>query len=150
VAGALLLLSCGCGGGPSTGFTLSNASVQPNFICPAGATTPYALQATVASHNSTTGTVTVKSASAAMTVAAVSGGWLQKVGYRYDAGNLRFSPDHVAAGAGTTLTVTIPSACTDRKTGGQLSYADYSVTLTFVTSAGTFKIESRNRHRIVA
>jgi hypothetical protein len=56
----------------------------------------------------------------------------------------------VAAGAGTTLTVTIPSACTARKTGGQLSYADYSVTLTFVTSAGTFKIESRNRHRIVA
>jgi hypothetical protein len=148
--GALILLGCGCGGGPSTGFTLSNAVVQPNFVCPAGATTSYGLSATVASHNSTSGAVTVKSASAAMTVAAVSGGWLQKVGYRYDAGNLRFSPDHVAAGAGATLTVTIPSACTDRKTGGQLSYADYSVALTFVTSAGTFKIESRNRHRIIA
>jgi hypothetical protein len=146
-----VLLCCACGGGPSTGFTLSNASVQPNFICPtATTTTKYGLQATVASHNSTSSAVTIKSVSAAMTVAAVNGGWLQKVGYRYDASNLQFSPDHVAAGAGATLTATIPSACTNHKTGGQLSYAEYSVALTFVTSAGTFKIDSRNRHRIIA
>jgi plastocyanin len=149
-AGALVLLCCGCGGGPSSGFTLSNANVQPNFVCPAAATTPYGLQATVSGRNSTSSAVTIKSASAALTVAAVNGGWLQKVGYRYDAGNLQFSPDHVAAGAGTTLTVTIPSSCTNHKTGGQLSYAEYSVALTFVTSAGTFRIESRNRHRIIA
>jgi hypothetical protein len=144
------MLCWGCGGGPSAGFTLSNAIVQPNFICPAGATTPYGFQATVAGHNSTSGPVTIRSVSAAMTVAAVNGGWLQKVGYRYDASNLQFSPDHVAAGAGASLTVTIPSACTNQKTGGQLSYAEYSVALTFVTSAGTFKIVSRNRHRIIA
>lgn len=149
--GALALLCCGCGGGPSSGFTLSNASVQANFVCPAAATTTqYGLQATVASHNSTSSAVTIKSASAVMTVAAVNGGWLQDVGYRYNADNLQFSPDHVAAGAGATLTLTIPSACTNRKTGGQLSYAEYTVALTFVTSAGTFKIESRNRHRIIA
>jgi hypothetical protein len=148
--GALVLLCCGCGGGSSTSFTLSNASVQPNFVCPAAATTPYGLQATVVGHNSTSSAVTIKSASAAMTVTAVNGGWLQKVGYRYDASSLQFSPNHLAAGSGATLTVTIPSSCTNHKTGGQLSYAEYLVALTFVTSAGTFKIESRNRHRIIA
>jgi hypothetical protein len=148
--GALVLLCCGCGGGTSSGFTLSNASVQANFVCPAATTTQYGLQVTVASHNSTSSAVTIKSASAVMTVAAVNGGWLQDVGYRYNAVNLQFSPDHVAAGAGATLTLTIPSACTNRKTGGQLSYAEYTVALTFVTSAGTFEIKSRNRHRIIA
>ncbi|HEY8634446.1 MAG TPA: hypothetical protein VIO34_05745 [Candidatus Dormibacteraeota bacterium] len=151
VGGAVMVLLCSCGGGPSTGFTLSNASVQPNFVCPtAVASTAYGLQATVAGHNSTSSAVTIKSVSAVMTVVAVNGGWLQKVGDRYDASNLQFSPDRVAAGAGATLTVTIPSACTNHKTGGQLSYAEYSVAFTVVTSAGTFKIESRNRHRIIA
>jgi hypothetical protein len=149
--GAAVLLLCGCGGGPSTGFTLSNASVQPNFICPAAAaSTVYGLQATVAGRNSTSSAVTIRSVSAVMTVVAVNGGWLQEVGYRYETSNVQFSPDRVAAGAGATLTLTIPSACTNHKTGGTLSYAEYAVALTVVTSAGTFKIESRNRHRIVA
>lgn len=149
--GVLVSLFCGCGGGLSTGFTLSNASVQANFVCPAAATTTaYGLQATVASHNSTSSAVTIKSVSAAMTVVAVNGGWLQNVGYRYVATNAQFAPDRVAAGTGATVALTIPSACTNHKTGGQLSYAEYSVALTVVTSTGTFKIDSRNRHRIIA
>jgi hypothetical protein len=149
--GLIAIALCGCGFGSSSDFALNTASVQPNFVCPTSATTtPYSLQATIASHNATSTAVTIKSASAVMTVVAVNGGWLQKVGYQYDAGNVAFSPDRVAAGSTATLVLNIPSACTNHKTGGLLSYAEYSVALTVVTSAGTFKIESRNRHRIIA
>jgi hypothetical protein len=49
------------------------------------------------------------------------------------------------------LNVTVPSACTNQSAnGGPVSYADYSVVVTLATSAGTFKIGSRNKHRIIA
>jgi hypothetical protein len=47
--------------------------------------------------------------------------------------------------------VTVPSACTNpSKSGGPLNYGDYSLALTVTTSAGTFKLEGRNKHRILA
>jgi hypothetical protein len=145
------MLLCSCGFGSSAGFALNNATVQPNFVCPFSAgSTAYGVQAIIGSHNSTSSDVSIKSVSAVMTLAAVNGGWLQKVGYRYDAGNVVFSPDRVAAGSNATLIATIPSTCTNHKTGGVLSYAEYSVALTVATSTGTFKIESKNRHRIIA
>ena len=86
-----------------------------------------------------------------MTLSAVHGGWLQEVGYRYEAQNLVFTPDRLGAGSSSTLKVTVPSACTNQSpNGGPVSYADYSVTLTVTTSAGVFKIESKNKHRIIA
>ena len=148
---AILLSVNGCGG-TDAAFTLTNATVDASHACSSGASnSPYDLHATIDSHNGTSSSISIKTVSAVMTLAAVHGGWLQQVGYRYDAGSVVFAPDQVGAGSSATLKVTVTSACTNHsKTGGPLSYGDYSVALTVGTSAGTFKIESRNRHRLIA
>ena len=146
----VVVLLSSCGFGSTAEFTLSNANVQPNYVCPSSTSnTPYELQARITAYNGTSNSISIKSVSAVMTLAAVHGGWLQQVGYKYDAGTAVFAPDHVGAGSTATLEVTIHSACRS-KTSGTLSYADYSVELTAATSAGTFKITSRNPHRIIA
>ena len=148
---AILLSVNGCGGSDAA-FTLRNATVDASHACSSGASnSPYDLHATIDSHNGKSSSVSIKTVSAIMTLAAVHGGWLQQVGYRYDAGSVLFAPDRVGAGSSATLKVTVPSACTNHsKSGGPLSYGDYSVALTVATSAGTFKIESGNRHRLIA
>jgi hypothetical protein len=148
---AVALLLGGCGFGPSTDFTLSNAAVDSAHACASAASyVAYDVHATVDGHNSKSSAVSISSMSAVMTLAAVHGGWLQPVGYRYVAGNVTFTPDRVGAGSSATLQVTIPSACTNlSKSAGPVSYGDYSVALTVNTSAGTFKIETKNRHRII-
>jgi hypothetical protein len=149
-AGTAAILLAGCGFGSNSEFKLSNASVQPNYVCPSTtADSKYDVRASINTHNGTSGTVLIKSVSVVMTVAAIHGGWLQPVGYRYDAGSVSFTPDRVGAGSNATLGVTIPSACRSKATG-TLSYADYSVALTVVTSSGTFTVNSGNRHRIIA
>jgi hypothetical protein len=146
---AVIMLS-GCGFGSGAEFRLTNANVQPNYVCPSTTSdAPYELHATVVARNGTSTSISIKSVSAVMTLAAVHGAWLQKVGYKYDAATVVFVPDRVAAGSSATLDVTIPSSCRS-KTSGALSYADYSVELAVVTSTGTFKTTSRNRHRIIA
>ncbi len=149
---AILLLVNGCGGGSSAAFTLGNATVDANHACPAGSSNaPYSVHANIDSHNGRSSAVSITSVSAVMTLAAVHGGWLQPLGYTYDAGTVAFAPDRVDAGASVPLEVTVPSSCTNHAAaGGPVSYGDYRVALTVTTSAGTFKIESRNRHRIIA
>lgn len=144
---ALVVAACG-----SSGFTVGGLTVDGAFTCaPGSANAPYSIHATVPVDNSTSGKVQVKSVAAVLVVAAVHGQWLQKVGTKYDAGDVQFSPASVGAGAKSTLTATIPSACTNAQhTGTHDDYADYSVQLTIVTSAGTFHVTSQNRHRITA
>jgi len=138
-------------GSPST-FTLSSASVDATYACPLGATdAPYDLKAVIDVRNGTSSAVTIKSVSAAMTLVAVKGTWLEKVGERYQASNIGFSPQAVAAGTSASLNVILPSACTNGKAAvPQASYADYSIAFTVATSAGTHTIVSQNKHRIVA
>jgi hypothetical protein len=85
-----------------------------------------------------------------MTLAAVQGAWLEKVGDRYKA-NAKFSPTTVPAGRDATVNVTIPSACTSARYGtGTSSSADYAVTIHIVTSAGKYDVTAGNQHEIVA
>ena len=147
-----LLVACGCAiGAPST-FTLNSASVDGSYSCPLGAANaPYNLRATIEVRNGTSSTVTIKSVSAVMTLAAVKGGWLEPLGDKYQAGAVTFSPTTVGAGSAASLKVTIPSACTNGSTpraGG--SYGEYSVALVVTASSGSYTISSKNRHRIVA
>jgi len=94
--------------------------------------------------------VTISSVDATMTLAAVKGNWLQKVGDKYDAGNVTFTPDTVGAGANATLAVTIPSACTGRSVNTPVASGEYSVTFTVITSAGTFKVDGKDKHQLLA
>ena len=138
----------GCGSGS---FTLTGASVDPTYTCPVGAdNAPYDLHASVDVHNGTSSTVTIKSIAAELTLEAITGLWLEKVGDKYEAGSLSFAPASVASGSNATLRVTIPSACTNSKATNSASAGDYRVTIHLVTSAGTYSISSKNRHLLVA
>jgi hypothetical protein len=136
----------------SPAFVLTSAKVDPTYFCPGGANNaPYDLHAKVQVHNGTTRTVTVNSISAQMVLASVKGGWLEKVGDRYDAEGARFTPASIAAGASSSLDVTIPSACTSGVYGsGVSSSGDYRVTIQLNTSAGKYSITSANQHEIIA
>jgi len=147
-AGILVLAACQVGS-PST-FAVNSASVDPSYACPVGASNVhYDVHGTIEVHNGTSKTVTISSVDATLTLAAVKGGWLQKVGDKYDAGNVTFAPADVGAGSSATLAVTIPSACTGRTASSQVASGDYVVGFTMNTSAGTFKVESKDRHRIL-
>jgi len=145
---ACLLVACS---GNSSTFALTKASVDQSFTCPAGANNaPYDLHATVDAHNGTSGTVTINSATADLTLEAVKGSWLEKVGDRYQASNVTVAPATVTAGANASLQVTIPSACTNGKATSGASYGDYRVTVHISTSAGNFSISTTALHRLVA
>jgi len=145
--GLVILAACG-----STGFALTGATVDGTYTCAVGsANTRYDLHAKISADNSSSKTVDVRSIDAVMVVSAVHGQWQQAVGTRYDAGEVHFSPRSVGASSKATLTATIPSACTNgQHQGTSDDYADYSIQLTVVTSAGTFHLTSQNKHRIVA
>lgn len=153
IAPVLLLIGiAACSiGAPST-FTLNSASVDDSFVCPTSANDlSYTIHATLGVHNGTSGNVTIRSVAVVMTLASVKGGWLEHVGDKYDAGGVTVSPDSVGAGSDASLSVKIPSACTNGKLpNAGSSYGDYSVAFTVVTSTGTSTILSQNRHRIVA
>ena len=131
---------------------MSGASVDATYFCPGGASNArYDLHAKVDVHNGTSSEVTIQSISAEMTLVAVQGAWLEKVGDRYDAGDGTYSPKTVRAGSSGSIAVTVSSACTsDRYESGGSSRGDYSVTVHLVTSAGTYSITARNHHEIVA
>lgn len=147
---AMMALACCCGG--SSDFSLSNAKTELDHACASAVTNqPYDLHVTVEMHNGRSSAVSITSVSAVMTLTAIHGGWLQEVGYQYEAQNLVYAPDRVAAGSSSTLKITVPSSCTNQSPdGGPVSWADYSVTVTVITSAGTFKIATQNKHRIIA
>jgi len=146
----LMVVASSCSlGGPST-VSLNSASVDPSYTCPAGAdNTPYEVHATIDLRNGTTSSVTITSVAASMTVAAVKGSWLERVGDKFEASGVTFAPATVGPGKSTSLKVTIPSTCTNGP-APTASYGEYSVGLVVAASSGTYTIASQNRHRILA
>jgi hypothetical protein len=146
---AAFVFAAACGG--SSTFSFGETSVDASYSCPPNSrSAAYDVHATVSAHNGTSKAVTITSVGAVMTVSAVQGVWLQKVGDRYDAGNVTFTPSSVPAGSTTTLQVTIPSACSSGKAPTGANYGEYEVSFKVITSAGTYEIKSGNRHRILA
>src|SRR5256885_8291493 len=122
-------LATSCSSGPTT-FAVTGSSVDPTHWCPGGAKdAPYDMHATIRVHNGTSGVVTIKSITAEMTLASVTGSWLEKVGDHYDAGSGKFDPSSVTAGSSATVRVTIPSSCTSGSYGSRPTRpATYKVT----------------------
>ncbi|HAC44835.1 MAG TPA: hypothetical protein DCF65_02085 [Chloroflexi bacterium] len=149
-AAACVLLLAGCSIGSSSTFSLNNATVDQGYTCPVGAKAlQYELHGTIDAHNGTSNTVTISAVTATMTLAAVKGGWLQKVGDKFDAGNVNYAPTSIGPGSSATIDVAIPSACTGRAAGSPAAWGDYAVTFAITSSAGRFKLDSQNKHRIV-
>src|SRR5712692_4881358 len=85
-------MAASCGFGPST-FALSNASVDPTYECPNGASnSEYDVHATVHVDNGTSNTVSIQSVAAVMTLVATKGTWLEPLGDTYTASNVTFTP----------------------------------------------------------
>lgn len=152
---ALLCAAClaaACSGGQQTAFALTNASVDPTYWCPGGANNAaYDLHATIDARNGTSKSVTIDSATAQMKLVSVKGNWLEKVGDRYDADGVTYSPTSVGAGSSAMVKVTIPSACTSGPYGGGTSSSgEYEVTVHLTTTAGAFSITAKNQHQILA
>lgn len=133
-------------------FSLTGATVDSTYWCPGGAKdAAYALHARMEAHNGTTKAVSIQSATADMVLTGVSGGWLEKVGDRYDAGEVTVTPATVPAGSTVKLDVAIPSACTSGRYGASNSSSGrYRVTVRLVTSAGAFTVTASNQHEILA
>ena len=144
-------LGAACSGGQPATFSLTRASVDPDYSCPGGANNvSYDLHATIDVHNGTNKAVSIQSMTADLKLVAVKGNWLEKVGDRYDAGSVTYSPSTVAAGSSAALKVTIPSACTSDKYRTSISsYGSYEVTMHVTTSAGVFSITAQNQHEIL-
>lgn len=148
-AAASFLLLAGCSFGSTPQFAVSSASVDQGYTCPVGAKDlQYDFHGTINARNGTAQKVNITAVTAVMTLAAVNGGWLQKVGDKFDAGNVTYAPTSVDAGSSATVSVTIPSACTGRAAKSPPAWGDYLVTFTVKTSAGSFTVDSQNRHRI--
>ncbi len=151
VAALALTLGAACSNGQPSTFNLTAADTDSSYWCPGGANNaPYDVHATVDVHNGTSSPVTIKSMTAQMTLEAINGAWLEKVGSTYDAENISFAPGSVGARSNATLKVTIPSACTSAKYGASTSsYGDYRVTLHVTTSTGSYSVTASNLHRIL-
>lgn len=146
---ALILAGCSVGS-PTPSFSVSNASVDQSYTCPVGAkNASYDLHGSIAASNGSSKPVTISNVAATMTLAAANGGWMQKVGDKYDASSVIFTPDSVGAASNAAVSVTIPSACTGRAAKSSAASADYTVSFTLTTSAGTFTVDSKNKHRII-
>ena len=145
-----LWVAVACSSTPTT-FTLTGASVDPTYWCPGGAKdTAYDLHAMVQAHNGTAKTVTIGSVTAEMKLTAVKGNWLERVGDRYEAENVKFEPTTIGAGASTTLKLIIPSACTSGAYGSTVSSSgQYQVTMHISTSSGAYSISATNPHEIL-
>lgn len=133
-------------------FALTSASVDPTYSCPGGAKdAAYDLHGTIQAHNGTSKVVTISSVTAEMKLTAVKGNWLEKVGDRYQADNVKFEPASIGAGATATLKVTIPSACTSGVYGSSPSSSGtYQVTMHVTTTSGAYSISAANVHEILA
>jgi len=149
---ALFAIVTGCSVGAPSTFTLNSASVDESFVCPTSANDlSYTIHATIDVRNGTSSSVSIRSVAVVMTLAAVKGGWLERVGDKYDATGVTVSPVSVSAGTSISLNLSIPSTCTNGKLPSSgSSHGDYSVAFTVVTSSGIHRISSQNRHRIVA
>lgn len=147
---ALLVSACSSSAPP--GFSLASATVDASYSCPKGSSnSPYDLHGTVQLRNPTPQSVTVEAVRADLTLEAVNGGWLEKIGDMYQVDSSAFGPGMVGAGANVSMRVTIPSACTNGKNpAGADTYGDYRVRLHVVTTAGTYSIAADHFHRITA
>jgi hypothetical protein len=148
----VIVVASGCSVGAPSTVSLNSASVDSTYTCPTGAdNAPYKFHGTIDLRNGTSSGVTIKSVAAAMTLESIKGSWLERIGDKYEASGVTFTPATVNAGSSSSLKVTIPSACTNGKTPSvAANYGDYSVALIVTASSGTYTIASTNRHRIVA
>jgi len=129
-------------------FSLSNAHVDAEYKCPFPSNeAPYQVHGSIDADNSTTGAVTIKSMSEQDELVATAGEWNGPKTAKAGGPITNFSPKSMASGATSTIKFSIGFTCTN--SGPTVTtYGDFTFKFTVVTSAGTYKIDAGNRHRL--
>jgi len=129
-------------------FSLSNARVDAEYKCPYPSNqAPYDVHGSIDADNSTTSIVTIKSMSEQDELVSTAGDWNGPKTAKASGPVSTFSPKSVASGASSTIKFTIGFNCTDSGPA-VTTYGEFSFKFTLVTSAGTYKIDAGNRHRL--
>ena len=129
-------------------FSLSNAHVDSEYKChyPSNEA-PYDVHGSIDADNSTTSAVTIKSMSEQDELVSTAGDWNGPKTAKAGGPIAKFSPKSIASGARSTIKFTIGFNCTN--SGPTVTtYGEFIFKFTLVTSAGTYKIDAGNRHRL--
>ena len=129
-------------------FSLSNARVDSEYKCPYPSTdAPYEVHGSIDADNSTTNAVTIKSMSEADELVNTAGEWNGPKTAKAGGPITNFSPTTIASGATSTVKFSVGFTCTN--SGPSVTtYGEFAFKFTAVTSAGTYKIDAGNRHRL--
>jgi len=151
IASSLLFVMAACVPicGIGARFSLSNAHVDSTYNCPDPANNlAYKVHGSIDADNSTTKTVTIRSMSEENVTVTTVGNWTGPKGEKGGGPITDFSPKSVASGANATVHFTIAFDCTN--SGPNVTtYGEFTFKFTVVTSAGTYRIDGANRHRLV-
>jgi hypothetical protein len=149
IAGLAVLAVGACGPFCNGKVAVANAHVDPTFSCPRPADNyAYKVHGSVDIDNPTNQTLTVKSITEENTTVAIHGNWTGPLGAKGGSTITDFTPKTVKSGSKAIVRFTIAFECTD--SGPSVStYADFDFKFTVVTSAGTFKLDGANKHRLV-
>jgi hypothetical protein len=129
-------------------FAVSNARVDPNYNCPYPSENhAYDVHVSIDASNTLSKTVTIKSVSETDQLVKTAGDWNGPKTARGGGPVKTFAPQSVPSGGNATIPFTIPFQCTN--SGPSVTtYGEFTFRFTLVTSAGTYTIDSANRHRL--
>ncbi len=131
-------------------FTLSNARVDSSYTCPQQVTNhPYDVNVRIDADNFTNNTVTIRSIAETDTAVAIHGQWNGEVGAKGSGTVTTYSPRSITPGSKATIRFNIPFQCTDQGTISSSTYGDFVFAFTVTTSAGAFKLDGANKHRLI-
>jgi hypothetical protein len=129
-------------------FSLSNAHVDSEYKCPYPSTdAPYQVHGSIDADNSTTKAVTIKSMSEDDQLVSTAGDWNGPKTAKGGGPITNFSPKSIASGANSTIKFSVGFICTNSGPT-TTTYGEFTFKFTLVTSAGTYKIDAGNRHRL--
>ena len=129
-------------------FSLSNARVDAEYKCPYPSNrAPYDVHGSIDADNSTTNAVTIKSMSEDDQLVSTAGNWNGPKTAKDSGPITNFTPKSIASGATLTIHFSIGFVCTNSGPT-QTTYGEFTFKFTLVTTAGTYKIDAGNRHRL--
>ncbi len=141
-------------------LSLSNARVDSEYKCPYPSNNaPYDVHGSIDADNSTTSVVTIKSMSEQDELVSTAGEWNGPKTAKAGGPIATYSPKSIASGASSTIKFAIGFNCTNSgpitigfnctNSGPSVTtYGEFTFKFTLVTSAGTYKIDAGNRHRL--
>ena len=129
-------------------FSLSTARVDLEYKCPYPSNeAPYDVHGSIEADNSTTSAVSIKSMSEQDELVSTAGEWNGPKTAKAGGPIATFSPKSIASGASSIIKFTIGFSCTNSGPA-VTTYGEFTFKFTLVTTAGTYKIDAGNRHRL--